>query len=126
MPAALIRSTSNAVEDVIFLPSFSAYRNGSGTSTGTSCRISGEDSVLAKIRTAGTAWDPMCDRPAGRRLWIDWAFVEQEFERAMALLARYEHGLRDLMPQNAEIFDAHVHLGHDIDGQIGVYEELER
>src|SRR5215510_15309002 len=44
----------------------------------------------------------------------------------MELLARYEVGLRDLMPTSAEIFDAHVHLGHDIDGQIGVYEELER
>src|SRR5215510_2277168 len=44
----------------------------------------------------------------------------------MALLARYEAGLRNLMPANAEIFDAHVHLGHDIDGQTGVYEELER
>jgi len=44
----------------------------------------------------------------------------------MELLARYEAGLRDLMPTSAEIFDAHVHLGHDIDGQTGVYEELER
>src|SRR6478736_591598 len=52
--------------------------------------------------------------------------MEQEFERAVALLARYEDGVRDLMPADAEIFDAHVHLGHDIDGQIGVYEELER
>src|SRR5512133_2286492 len=30
------------------------------------------------------------------------------------------------MPADPEIFDAHVHLGHDIDGQIGVSEELER
>ena len=52
--------------------------------------------------------------------------MEREFERAVALLSRYEDGLRDLMPEDAEIFDAHVHLGHDIDGQIGVYEELER
>jgi len=52
--------------------------------------------------------------------------VEREFERAVALLSRYEDGARSLMPADAEIFDAHVHLGHDIDGQIGVYEELER
>ena len=52
--------------------------------------------------------------------------MEREFERAMALLSRYEDGLRNLLPADAEIFDAHVHLGHDIDGQIGVYEELER
>ena len=52
--------------------------------------------------------------------------MEREFERAVGLLSRYEDGVRDLMPADAEIFDAHVHLGHDIDGQIGVYEELER
>jgi predicted TIM-barrel fold metal-dependent hydrolase len=52
--------------------------------------------------------------------------VEREFERAQKLLTRYEDELRNLIPANAEIFDAHVHLGHDIDGQIGVYEELER
>jgi len=52
--------------------------------------------------------------------------VEREFERAVGLLSRYEDGVRDLMPADAEIFDAHVHLGHDIDGQTGVYEELER
>ena len=52
--------------------------------------------------------------------------MEEEFERAQALLTRYEDELRNLLPADAEIFDAHVHLGHDIDGQIGVYEELER
>jgi uncharacterized protein len=52
--------------------------------------------------------------------------VEREFERAQALLAKYEDELRRLMPADPEIFDAHVHLGHDIDGQTGVYEELER
>ena len=52
--------------------------------------------------------------------------MEEEFERARALLTRYEDELRNLLPADAEIFDAHVHLGHDIDGQIGVYEELER
>jgi predicted TIM-barrel fold metal-dependent hydrolase len=52
--------------------------------------------------------------------------VEEEFERAQALLTRYEDELLNLLPADTEIFDAHVHLGHDIDGQIGVYEELER
>jgi predicted TIM-barrel fold metal-dependent hydrolase len=52
--------------------------------------------------------------------------VEREFEQAQKLLTRYEDELRNLIPADAEIFDAHVHLGHDIDGQIGVYEELER
>ena len=58
MPASAIRSISNAVDMVIFFPSFSAYRNGSGTSTGTSCRISGVVTVSAKIRTSGIAPDP--------------------------------------------------------------------
>jgi predicted TIM-barrel fold metal-dependent hydrolase len=52
--------------------------------------------------------------------------VEQEFQRAQELIASYETELRNQLPGNAEIFDAHVHLGHDIDGQTGVYEELER
>jgi predicted TIM-barrel fold metal-dependent hydrolase len=52
--------------------------------------------------------------------------VEQEFQRAQELIASYEEQLRNQLPEGAEIFDAHVHLGHDIDGQIGVYEELER
>jgi len=52
--------------------------------------------------------------------------VEQEFERAQALIATYDEELRRLVPEGAEIFDAHVHLGNDIDGMRGVYEELER
>ena len=52
--------------------------------------------------------------------------MEQEFQRAQELIASYEEELRNQLPGDAEIFDAHVHLGHDIDGQIGVYEELER
>ena len=38
----------------------------------------------------------------------------------------YDEELRGSCPTGAEIFDAHVHLGHDIDGMSGVYEELER
>jgi uncharacterized protein len=52
--------------------------------------------------------------------------VEQEFARAQELLATYDVELRKQLPENAEIFDAHVHLGHDIDGSRGVYEQLER
>jgi predicted TIM-barrel fold metal-dependent hydrolase len=52
--------------------------------------------------------------------------VEQEFQRAQELIASYDEELRRQLPEGAEIFDAHVHLGHDIDGQRGVYEELER
>jgi predicted TIM-barrel fold metal-dependent hydrolase len=52
--------------------------------------------------------------------------VEQEFQRAQELIASYDEELRKQLPEGAEVFDAHVHLGHDIDGFIGVYEELER
>src|SRR5262245_38118519 len=55
MPASAIRETSKAVEVVNCFPSFSTYRNGSGTSTGTSWRISGELTESAKISTSGTA-----------------------------------------------------------------------
>jgi predicted TIM-barrel fold metal-dependent hydrolase len=52
--------------------------------------------------------------------------VEDAFERAQGLIATYEDELRSELPEGAEIFDAHVHLGNDIDGFSGVYEELER
>ena len=51
--------------------------------------------------------------------------VEKVLERAQALIAGYDEELARELPQGAEIFDAHVHLGHDIDGMAGVYEELE-
>jgi uncharacterized protein len=52
--------------------------------------------------------------------------VEAVLERARALIAGYDEELRHELPPDAEIFDAHVHLGHDIDGMTGVYEDLER
>jgi len=52
--------------------------------------------------------------------------VEREFERAEELLASYDAELRRQVPEGTEIFDAHVHLGNDIDGMRGVYEELLR
>src|SRR3954447_20398955 len=51
--------------------------------------------------------------------------VEKVLERAQALIAGYDEELARELPAQAEIFDAHVHLGHDIDGMAGVYEELE-
>jgi hypothetical protein len=47
-------------------------------------------------------------------------------ERAQALIAGYDDELRRELPDDTQIFDAHVHLGHDIDGMVGVYEDLER
>jgi predicted TIM-barrel fold metal-dependent hydrolase len=52
--------------------------------------------------------------------------VEEPLSRAQKLLASYDAELRRLLPADAEIFDAHVHLGNDIDGFSGQYEELER
>lgn len=48
----------------------------------------------------------------------------EPFEQARELIAGWgELVLREL-PEGAEIFDAHTHLGTDIDGMIGRYEEL--
>jgi predicted TIM-barrel fold metal-dependent hydrolase len=52
--------------------------------------------------------------------------VEDAFERAQQLIAEYEEELKQELPADADLFDAHVHLGNDIDGFQGVYEELER
>ena len=46
--------------------------------------------------------------------------------RALELVDAYDAELRQLIPDDAELFDAHLHLGHDIDGMIGDYERLEQ
>ena len=50
----------------------------------------------------------------------------EPLSRAYQLLSLYDDQLRRLLPADVEIFDAHVHLGHDIDGFSGQYEELAR
>ncbi len=45
--------------------------------------------------------------------------------RALELVARYDDVVRDLLPEDATIFDAHLHLGQDIDGMVGDYDQLE-
>ena len=45
-------------------------------------------------------------------------------ERERALIAEYDEELRGQLPAGSEIFDAHVHLGLDIDGFRGDYTEL--
>jgi predicted TIM-barrel fold metal-dependent hydrolase len=50
--------------------------------------------------------------------------VSEPLERAQELFARFEEELRTELPSNAEIFDAHTHLGDDIDGMVGRYDEL--
>ncbi len=45
-------------------------------------------------------------------------------ERARAIVATYEAELQSELPADAYLFDAHTHLGDDIDGMRGRYEEL--
>jgi predicted TIM-barrel fold metal-dependent hydrolase len=44
---------------------------------------------------------------------------------ALTLLEKYHAEVRSLMPEDASIFDVHLHLGTDIDGMIGDYDDLE-
>jgi len=50
--------------------------------------------------------------------------MQQALERAQELISSYDDELRRDLPRGAEIFDAHTHLGSDIDGMTGQYEEL--
>ncbi len=46
--------------------------------------------------------------------------------RALQLVDTYDEELRRLVPPDAELFDAHLHLGHDIDGMVGDFDRLEQ
>ena len=50
--------------------------------------------------------------------------MDDVLDRAQRLFASYDEELRRELPEDAEIFDAHVHLGHDIDGMVGTYDDL--
>src|SRR3954451_12597504 len=50
--------------------------------------------------------------------------MDEALARAQALVDEYAQELRSTLPAEAEIFDAHVHLGQDIDGFSGSYEDL--
>jgi predicted TIM-barrel fold metal-dependent hydrolase len=50
--------------------------------------------------------------------------VEEAPERARALVAAYDEELTDLIPPGTELFDAHVHVGRDLDGFAAPYDEL--
>jgi uncharacterized protein len=45
-------------------------------------------------------------------------------EHAKAISAWWEDELRRELPSGVRLFDAHTHLGNDIDGMVGRYEEL--
>ena len=51
--------------------------------------------------------------------------MSEPLERAQELFAAFEAELRAELPAGVDIFDAHTHLGTDIDGMVGRYEELE-
>ncbi len=46
-------------------------------------------------------------------------------KRAWELVEQYDRHLLELLPAGADIFDAHLHLGNDIDGMVGDYDQLE-
>jgi predicted TIM-barrel fold metal-dependent hydrolase len=52
--------------------------------------------------------------------------VDEALQRAQKLMARWDEELRRELPPDADIFDAHTHLGTDIDGMVGNYGDLER
>jgi hypothetical protein len=52
--------------------------------------------------------------------------MDDTLQRAEQLVAAWDEELRRELPAGADIFDAHVHLGRDIDGMAGEYGELER
>ncbi len=48
----------------------------------------------------------------------------EALDRARQVTATWDERLRDDLPADLDIFDAHTHLGTDIDGMVGRYEEL--
>jgi uncharacterized protein len=51
--------------------------------------------------------------------------VDDALKRAQKLMAQWDDELRRELPEDADILDAHTHLGTDIDGMVGIYEDLE-
>ena len=45
-------------------------------------------------------------------------------ERASAVVESWNEELRRELPEGGRLFDSHTHLGHDIDGMVGVHDEL--
>lgn len=52
--------------------------------------------------------------------------MDEALQCAQELVAEWEEELRRELPVGAELFDAHLHLGNDIDGMVGDYDELLR
>jgi len=52
--------------------------------------------------------------------------MDEALQRAQELVAEWDEEMRRELPEDSAIFDAHLHLGHDIDGMVGDYDDLER
>jgi uncharacterized protein len=52
--------------------------------------------------------------------------MDEALARAQELLSRWDAELERIVPSGCRIFDVHVHLGNDIDGMVGVLDELVR
>jgi uncharacterized protein len=52
--------------------------------------------------------------------------VDDALQRAQRLMTEWDEELHRELPRDADVFDGHTHLGTDIDGMVGVYEDLER
>jgi uncharacterized protein len=50
--------------------------------------------------------------------------VSEPLERARQIFVFFEEQLKKELPPGADIFDAHTHLGHDIDGMVGMLDQL--
>jgi uncharacterized protein len=50
--------------------------------------------------------------------------MDEALERARQVILSYDDELRRVLPADAAIFDAHTHLGVDIDGMTGRFDEL--
>src|SRR5215210_4075847 len=50
--------------------------------------------------------------------------MDDVLDRAQRLFDSYDEELRRELPADVELFDAHVHLGNDIDGMSGTYDDL--
>src|SRR3954462_7514949 len=48
----------------------------------------------------------------------------EPLERAEQLFEAFDDELRLEIPPGADLYDAHTHLGHDIDVMVGQYDEL--
>jgi uncharacterized protein len=52
--------------------------------------------------------------------------MDEALQRAQELVAEWDEELRRELPAGADIFDAHTHLGNDIDGMVGEFDEVFR